>query len=64
LLLNAGDLLLRGCALLVIQFHRRRACQSPLRAVHDRGHHLQIAQQFRARREWRFLLRLPLRLEK
>ena len=46
LVLNALDLTPRGFALLPIQFHRRRAAQPPLRPVHNRGHHLQIAQQF------------------
>jgi hypothetical protein len=64
LFLNAHDLLLSGFALLAIQFDRRSARQAPLRAAHDGGHHLQIAQQFSARREWHALLCLPLRLEK
>jgi hypothetical protein len=64
LLLNTKDLLPRGFALLAIQFHRRGTRQPPLRAVHDGGDHLQIAQQFGAGRERRLLLGLPLRLEK
>jgi hypothetical protein len=43
LILNAGDLAPRGFTLLAIQFQRRRAGQPPLHAVHNRGHHLQIA---------------------
>ena len=43
LLLNALDLAPRGFALLAIQICRRGARQPPLRAVHDGGHHLQIA---------------------
>jgi len=43
LLLNALDLAPRGFALLAIQLCRRCARQPPLRAVHDRRHHFQIA---------------------
>jgi hypothetical protein len=43
LFLNAVDLMPRGFALLAIQFRCTRASQPPLRAVHHRGHHLQIA---------------------
>ena len=43
LLLNALDLAPRGFALLAIRIGRRRAGQAPLRAVHDRRHHFQIA---------------------
>jgi hypothetical protein len=64
LLLNASDLLLSGFALLAIHFQCPRARQTPLRAVHDGGDHLQIAQQFAARSEWHVLLCLPLRFEK
>jgi len=64
LFLNASDLLLSGFALRAIQLHSRRARQPSLRAVHDGGHHLQIAQQFAASGEWHVLLCLPLRLEK
>jgi hypothetical protein len=42
LLLNALDLMPRGLRLLVIQIGGR-ARQSPLRAVHNRHHHFQIA---------------------
>jgi len=34
----------RGFALRAIQFHRHCASQTPLRSVHNRGHHFQIAQ--------------------
>jgi len=44
LFLNASDLLACHFALLSIQFHGRSAGQSPVRAVHDGSHHLQIAQ--------------------
>jgi hypothetical protein len=64
LLLNALDLAPRGFALLAIQIRDSCAGQPPLRAVHDSGHHLQIAQQFGAGPGWSFLLRLPLRFEK
>jgi hypothetical protein len=64
LLLNAIDLVSRGFALLTIQFQRRPARQPPLRAVHNGGHHLQIAQQFGAGPGWCFLLFLSLRFEK
>jgi hypothetical protein len=64
LLLNALDLAPRGFALLAIQIRDCCASEPPLRAVHDGGHHLQIAQQFGASPGWSFLLRLSLRLEK
>ena len=51
-------------ALLDVQFRSTRTGQPPLRSVHDRGHHLQIAYQFGAGRGRRFLRRLPLRFEK
>jgi hypothetical protein len=63
LFFNACDLLPRGLALLGIQFRCTRASQPPLGAVHDCGHHLQIAQQFRGCGWGRFRF-LPLRLEK
>src|SRR5450755_1888450 len=44
-LLNAIDLVPRGFRLLVIQLRGSGAGQPPLRAVHNRHHHLQIAQQ-------------------
>jgi hypothetical protein len=62
--MNAVDLMPRGLALLVIQLARRRASQPPLRPVHNRGHHLQIAYQLGAGCGRSFLLRLPLRFEK
>jgi len=43
LALNALDLLPRGFRLLVIQLRGSGARQSPLRAVHNRHHHLQVA---------------------
>ena len=43
LLLNALDLVSRGFALLAIQIRDCCAGQPPLRAVHNSGHHLQIA---------------------
>jgi hypothetical protein len=43
LALNAIDLIPRGFRLLVIQLRGSGARQPPLRAVHDRHHHLQIA---------------------
>ena len=64
LLLNAVDLMPRGFRLLVIQLRGSGAGQSPLRAVHNRHHHFQIAQQFGASPGRSFLLRLPLRFEK
>ena len=43
LLLNALDLVPRGLVLLVIQLRGSGARQPPLRAVHNRRHHFQIA---------------------
>jgi hypothetical protein len=43
LLLNALDLMPGGLALLVVQLRGSRARQPPLRAVHNRHHHFQIA---------------------
>jgi hypothetical protein len=43
LVLNALDLLPRGLRLLVIQLRGSSARQSPLRPVHDRQRHFQIA---------------------
>jgi len=63
-LLNALDLMPRGFALLATQFRCTRASQPPLRAVHHRGRHLQIAYQFGGGPARSFLLRLPLRFEK
>ena len=64
LLLNALDLMPRGFRLRVVHLRGSRARQPPLRAVHDRHHHFQIAQQFGAGSAWSFLLRLSLRFEK
>ena len=68
LLLNALDLVARGFRLLVIQLRGSGPRQPALRAVHNRHHHFQIAQQFGARPRGHpgrsFLLRLPLRFEK
>jgi hypothetical protein len=68
LFLNTLDLMPRGFRLLVIQLRGSGARQTPLRTIHNRHHHLQIAQQFGASRGalWAgsFLLRLPLRFEK
>jgi hypothetical protein len=46
LFFNASDLLSRGFARLPNQLRGFRPRQPPLGAVHDRGHHLQIADQF------------------
>ena len=62
--MNALDLMPRGLRLLVIQLRGSGAGQTPLRAVHDRCHHFQLAQQFGAGPGGSFLLRLPLRFEK
>ena len=62
--MNTLDLMPRGSRLLAIQLGGGGAVQPPLRAVHNRHHHLQIAQQFGARPGGSFLLRLPLRFEK
>ena len=43
LLLNLLDLMPRGFAWLAIQIYGRCPRQPPLGAVHDGGHHLQIA---------------------
>jgi len=43
LLLNALDLIPRGFRLLRLQLHGSGAGQAPLRAGHNRHHHLQIA---------------------
>lgn len=61
--MNAIDLMPCGLVLPAIQFHRIGARQSPLSAIHDGHHHLQIAQQFGSRRG-RLLLGGPLRFEK
>ena len=64
LLLNAIDLMPRGAALLVIQLRGSGAGQPPLRSVHNRHHHLQIAQEFSAGSGGNLFLRLPLGFEK
>jgi len=64
LLLNALDLMPRGFGLLVVQLHGGGARQPPLRAVHNRHHHFQVAQQLGGGAGWSFLLHLPLRFEK
>jgi len=64
LFLNPLDLLLRRFALRGIQLQGRRAGQPPMGAVHNRGYHLQIADQFGGGSRRSFLLRLPLRFEK
>jgi hypothetical protein len=63
LFLNASDLLAGPFALLSIHFHGCRAGQSPMRAVHDSRHHLQIAQHFCGCLGGGFRF-LPLRFEK
>ena len=62
--MNALDLMPRGFRLLVVQLRGSGARQPPLRAVHNRHHHFQLAQQFGASPGGRFLLRLTLRFEK
>jgi hypothetical protein len=64
LFLNPLDLLLRRFARRRIQLPGRRAGQPPMGAVHNRGYHLQIADQFGGSSRRSFLLRLPLRFEK
>ena len=61
--MNALDLMPCGFRLLVIQLRSSGAGQSPLRAGHNRDHHLQIAQQLGASPGGSFLLRLPLCFE-
>jgi hypothetical protein len=63
LLLHAVDPMPRGFRLLVIQLRGSGAGQLPLRAVHNRQRHFQIAQQFGAGPGGSFVLRLPLRFE-
>jgi hypothetical protein len=43
LLLNALDLIPRGLALLRIRFRRGGSRQPPVRAVHNRSNHFQVA---------------------
>ena len=61
---NPVDLLPRCCTLLVIQLHCLRASDAPMRAIHNRSYHLQIADQFGADSRRSFRLALPLRFEK
>jgi hypothetical protein len=61
--LNALDLILRRFRLVVIHLGGGCARQSPLRAIDDRHHHFQIAQQFGSRPGGNLLLRLSLRFE-
>jgi hypothetical protein len=63
-MLNAIDLMTGGFRLLLIQLRGSGAGQSPLRAVYDSHHHLQIPQQFGASPGGSFFLGLPLRFEK
>jgi hypothetical protein len=63
LALNLLDLMLGGLPLLAIQFCGRGSGQTSLCAVHDRQHHLQIADQFGAGSGRSFLVSLPLRFE-
>ena len=62
--MNALDLMPRGLRLLLVQLRGCGARESPLRPVHNRHHHLQIAQQFGAGPGWCFVLCLSLRFEK
>ena len=55
------DLIPHLSALLVIHFHRLQVGESPMGAVHNRGHHLQIADQFSGGPRRNFFL--PLRFE-
>ena len=64
LFFNASDLLSRGFALLPVPLTRSRSGQPPVRPVHDRRHHPQIAQHFGGCPGRSFLLGLPLRFEK
>jgi hypothetical protein len=61
--LDTSNLLARGLALLAIQLCGSGARQPPIGAVHDGGHHLQVAQQFCAGPGGSFLLRLSLGFE-
>ena len=61
LFFNLLDLLPCRGALLVIQLHCRRTGEPPMGAVHNRGYHLQIADQFGGWPGRGFLL--PLRFE-
>ena len=61
--LNVLDLMLHRLALLAVYFHGSGSGQSPLCPVHDRCHHLQIADQFGARFGRGILAGVPLCLE-
>jgi hypothetical protein len=62
LFFNPLDLVPRRRTLLAIQFHCLGTGEPPMGAVHNRGDHLQIADQFGGGARRRFLL--PLRFEK
>ena len=62
--MNAFDLMPYRFRLLVVQLRDNGASQPPLRAVHNRQYHFQIAQQFGATPGRSFLLPLPLRFQK
>jgi hypothetical protein len=62
LFFNALHLLPRCGTLLFIQFHRLRAGDPPMHTVHNRGDHLQVADQFGGGPRRDFFL--PLRFEK
>jgi len=61
LFLHPFDLPPRCGTLLLIEFHRLGASQSPMSALQNRRRHLQIADHFGRRFSWRGLL--PLRFE-
>ena len=63
LALNAFDLMLHRLALLAVYVHGGGSGQSPLYPVHNRRHHLQIADHFGARSGRSILPGVPLRLE-
>ena len=62
--MDALDLMPRSSRLPAIQLRGSGASQSSLRAVHNRHHHLQVAQHLGASPVGSFLLRLSLRFEK
>jgi len=62
LLYNPLDLVPRRRTLLVFQFHCFRTAEAPMGTIHNRGHHLQIADQFGGGPSRNFLL--PLHFEK
>ena len=63
LALDALDLMLDRFALLIIHLGRAGSGQPLLCPVHNRRHHLQVADQFGASAGGSLLLRLPLRFE-